>query len=134
MKKLVSIFLALALLLAVSIPAFAANLNITDLGDRDYVGYKLLNLTTSPKAEGEGYNYAYTVNAKYRTILRNEVFAANNAIAATAADVTDTQIIEYLAAQQGDSNGVYNSMRTVADRIYRAIKAANPAITPDAQT
>ena len=34
MKKLVSIFLALALLLVISVPAFAAKLNISDTGSR----------------------------------------------------------------------------------------------------
>ena len=52
MKKLVSLFLALAIVFAMSIPAFAdenTTLTITNSDGRSYVGYKLLNLTTSLK-------------------------------------------------------------------------------------
>ena len=53
MKKLVSILLALVLTLALSISAFAADATVTigDDADRDYVGFKLMNLTTSLKAD-----------------------------------------------------------------------------------
>ena len=80
MKKLVSIFLAIVMILAISVPAFAADettLTINGEAGRTYVGYKILNLTTSlktgahhPTHEGnhtdDCYNFAYTVNEKYR--------------------------------------------------------------------
>ena len=148
MKKLISIFLALALILAMGVTAFAAEdtkLTITGPADRVYAGYQLLNLTTSLKGENhhtehEGehtpdcYNYAYTVNEKYRTILqeetlsngRNELWVTNGK-PATAAGVTDAQILEYLSYQTSDNGDVYQTMRQVADRLYRAIQTAGIA-------
>ena len=52
MKKLISIFLAILMVLAISAPVFAEeNTTLTIGGEagREYVGYKLLNLTTSLK-------------------------------------------------------------------------------------
>ena len=147
MKKVVTILLALAMIMAIALPAFAENTNltITDNGDRAYVGYKLLNLSTSLKGDAhhtahEGahtsdcYNYAYTVNATYRTLLQDEVFANGGNYLweagtkpATAAEITDAQILKYLANQTSDNGDVYQTMRQVADRIYRAILAAGIA-------
>ena len=140
MKKLVSIFLALVMILAICVPAFAAeNTTLTINGEagREYVGYALLNLTTSLKTgthhtahDGDHtddcYNFAYTVNEKYRAILQEEVFGnGGNYLwdvkpnAATA--ITDDQILKYLANQTSDNGDVSYTMRQVADRLYRAI-------------
>ena len=145
MKKLVSILLAVAMILAMSIPALATTLTIDGEVGRKYEGYKLLNLTTSLKtgehhAQHEGdhnddcYNYAYTVNEKYRAILQEETFAnggnylwEGGVKPATAAGVTDEQILKYLSNQTSDNGDVYQTMRVVADRLYRAIKAAGIA-------
>ena len=142
MKKLVSIFLALVMILAISVPVFAAEnttLTINGEEDREYVGYQLLNLTTSLKTgehhathtgdhTDDCYNFAYTVNEKYRAILREEVFAnggnylwENSAKPNAATGITDDQILKYLANQTKDEGEVYHTMRQVADRIYRAI-------------
>ena len=151
MKKFVTIFLALAMILALGITAFAAEdtkLTINGEAGRVYAGYKLLDLTTSLKGEAhheehEGdhtndcYNYAYTVNEKYRAILqaevlnngRNELWVENGK-PAVAAGVTDAQIMKYLEGQTSDNGDVYNTMRQVADRLYRAIQAAG--LAPDA--
>ena len=151
MKKLISIFLALALILSMSITAFAAGngnttMSITD-GDREYNGYKLLNLTVSLKGEEhhpEGcdgnhsddcYNYAYSVNEKYRAVLQTETFynagaslwGANKP--AEASLVTDSQILEHLSKQSSDSGDVFGTLRSLADRVYLAIKTAG--IAPD---
>ena len=119
MKKLVSILLALVLTLALSISAFAANATVTigNDADRDYVGFKLMNLTTSLKADdacAEGvahteacYNYAYTINDAFKTILYD----------VTEAD-TDEGVFDYLT----DAN---TDVQATADAIYRAIKAAD---------
>ena len=148
MKKLVSILVALVIVLAMGVPAFAAEnttLNINDAGERTYAGYQLLNLTTSLKTgehnsthEGnhtnDCYNFAYTVNAKYRAILQEETF--NNGgnylwdttpKPADKTAVTDDQILKYIANQTKDNGDVYHTMRQVADRIYRAIKNAGIA-------
>lgn len=153
MKKLISILLALALILSLSAVAFAtengdATMSITG-GDRTYNGYKLLNLTVSLKGEEhhpEGcdgtnhsddcYNYAYSVNEKYRTILQIETF--NNAGAslwgankpADASGVTDEQILEHLSKQSSDNGDTFGTLRSLADRVYLAIK--NAGIAPDA--
>ena len=146
MKKALTLILALAMLFVMTIPALAEDttkLTIEDDGNRTYVGYQLLGLTTSLKtgahhAAHEGnhtsdcYNYAYTVNEDYREILQVEVFNnGRNELwvetpkPATAAGVTDDQILEYLAGQKSDNGDVYLTMRLVADRLYRAIKAAD---------
>ena len=52
MKKLVSIFLAIVMILAISVPVFAAEdttLTINGEAGRKYDGYQLLDLTTSLK-------------------------------------------------------------------------------------
>ena len=152
MKKLVSILLALALILSLSAVAFAAEngdatMSITG-GDRTYNGYKLLNLTVSLKGDehhptgcdGEHhaddcYNYAYSVNEKYRTILQIETF--NNAGAslwgsskpADYTGVTDAQILEHLSKQSSDSGDTFGTLRNLADRVYLAIKTAG--LEPD---
>ena len=82
MKKLVSILLALVMIFCLSTTAFAADttLTIEDSDGRTYNGYQLLELTTSLKTgehhtahdgdhTSDCYNYAYTVNAKYRAIF-----------------------------------------------------------------
>ena len=153
MKKIVSIFLTLALILSLSAVAFAAEnsdatMSITG-GDRTYNGYQLLTLTVSLKGDkhhptacdginhsDDCYNYAYSVNEKYRTILQIETF--NNAGAslwgsskpADYTGVTDAQILEHLSKQSSDSGDTFGTLRNLADRVYLAIKTAN--IAPDA--
>lgn len=154
MKKLVSVFLTLALILSLSAVAFAAegdtNLTITNSDGRTYNGYKLLNLTVSLKSEenhpdgcngnhtDDCYNYAYTVNGKYRTILQQNVYANAATTFWGAAGkpsdytkVTDEQILTYLSSLTSDNGDVYGTLRGVADRLYVAIREAN--IEPDAK-
>ncbi len=146
MKKLVSIFLALVMILAISVPVFAAEnttLTINGEADREYAGYQLLNLTTSLKTgthhtahdgdhTGDCYNFAYTVTEKYRAILQEEVFANGgnylwDVKPSVATAITDDQILKYLANQTSDNGDVSHTMRQVADRLYRAIQTANIA-------
>ena len=150
MKKFISILLALAMIAAMNITVFAAentSFTIDDAGqDREYLGYRLLDLTTSLKGDThhpEGcngvdhsddcYNFAYTVNPVYRAILqaetlangRNELWVGINKPTDPAA-ITDAQILEYLSYQSSDNGeGNYLTMRQVADRIYREILAQN---------
>ncbi len=155
MKKFLSILMALAMILAMSTTAFAAEnttLTINDDGNRQYAGYKLLNLTTSLKTgehhpdtcdnanhSSDCYNYAYSVNAAYREILQNEVFDnggnylwEDGTKPAVATVITDAQILKYLSNQTSDNGDVYQTMRQVADRLYRAIKTAGiPADKPN---
>ena len=154
MKKLVSILLALVMIFSLSITVFAAEnttLTITNSEGRAYVGYKLLNLTTSLKTgthhpatcdnvnhTDDCYNYAYTVNGKYRAIFQQEVldYGGNylwetTPKPATKDGITDEQILKYLSNQTSDNGDVYLTMRQVADRLYRAIIKADPTIIPD---
>ncbi len=147
MKKLLSILMVLAMILAMSTNAFAAestSVTITNSDGKTYKGYKVLNLTTSLKTgehhpntcngnhSDDCFNYAYTIaNDNYRKILQIETFDKAGASLwgsnkpATANDVTDAQILEHLSKQSGDNGDAYGTMRSVADRIYRAIKAWN---------
>ena len=146
MKKIISIFLAVVMILATSIPVFAGeNTTLTINGEagRKYDGYQLLNLTTSFKTgthhathtgahTDDCYNFAYTVNGKYRSVLQKEVFDNGGNYLwdikpTVATAVTDDQILKYLANQTSDNGDVYHTMRQVADRLYRAIKNANIA-------
>jgi len=150
MKKFVSILLAMVMIFSLSITAFAAEdttLTIEDSDGRTYNGYQLLELTTSLKTDehhtahdgdhtSDCYNYAYTVNAKYRAIFQAEVFAnggnylwEGGTKPATPDGITDDQILKYLSNQTSDNGDTYHTMRQVADRLYRAIIEAN--ITPD---
>ena len=119
MKKLVSIILALAMILALNIPAFAANtsVKINAEGDRDYAAYQLLNVTVSEiKGEHEDcdgtnhvkscYNYAYTINEDFFDIL-----------SAATSKVNETDIIEAIRNAA--------DLQTLANSIYRGIQAAN---------
>ena len=147
MKKIIAIILALAVMMCLSVSAFAedATLTIENSEGRTYVGYRLLDLTTSLKTGShhpencdgvnhadDCYNFAYTVNAKYRAILQAEVFAnggnylwTDAGKPASAAGITDDQILKYLSNQTSDNGDVYNTMRQVADRLYIAIIAEN---------
>ena len=146
MKKLFAMILALAMILCLATTAFAADNTVVTFADgeaRTYNGYQLLNLTVSLKSgehhtdhEGdhtdECYNYAYTVNDKYRVILQAETFANGrnelwlpNGKPADASGVTDAQILDYLSKQGSDNGDVFGTMRGVADRIYREILKAN---------
>lgn len=119
--KLLSMVLALALVFALALPALAATTTtITITGsnkDATYSAYRLLNLTTSEKAD-KTLNYAYTVNGTYRTILK-AVIAAATADAEDEADrlpdATDAQIIDYISAA---------NPRDFAEAVFTAINKA----------
>ena len=142
MKKLVSILLALAMILTISITAFAEDTQITfeNSDQRIYNGYQLLTLSISEKPanqhECDGtnhtdkcYNYRYEVNEQYLEILQAETFNyglnyvwTEDDKPASADLVTEEQIKEYLEKHTSDEGDVSGNMRQVADRIYRAIQ------------
>lgn len=109
-----SLALAAALALSLVIPSFAANITI-DGAASGFNAYKLLNLTTSLKtpgchADGEHnkncYNFAYTVNEKYKTILQGVVQGGGGA-------PTDREIVKYISdLTEADA------IRTFADDVY----------------
>lgn len=115
MKKFITILLALVMILAMCIPAFAEEAETTKVTittstsentkNRTYKAFKLLDLTVSHKDEGHGYNcpnkldpskphtpdcynYNYTIsNQTYRTILQKEVKEHTDASFWTAQNV-----------------------------------------------
>ncbi len=145
MKKAISILLALAMILCLGTTVLADNTAITinDEAADAYEGYKLLNLTTSLKSgshhpencdgnhSDDCYNYAYSVNEKYLAVLqketfdngRNELWLAHGK-PADFTGVSKELVIEYLNGQTRDNGDVSGTLRIVADRVYRAIKAA----------
>ena len=150
MKKFLSILMVLTMIFATTTTAFAAEdhtttVSITNANGRTYVGYQLLDLTTSLKTgehhpndcddtnhSDDCYNYAYTVNDKYTAILQKEVFDnggnylwEGGVKPANSGLITKDQILKYLSNQASDNNGTYATMRQVADRIYRAILENN---------
>ena len=103
MRKFFAMALAVVMVLSLATTAFAVDITIDDgdVKDAEYSAYKLLNATDG----GEG-KFAYTVNEKYRTALKN-VLGAN---------LTDDEIIAAIAAMKAEA------IRTFADDIYEEVK------------
>lgn len=113
MKKLFSILLALVMMMSLmSVTAFATELKInepTGMENATYAGYMILNATNN--ADNHEL-FAYTLNETYANILK------------TATDkTTEKDIVNYITALKNNADG----MRTFANDVYAAIKAANIA-------
>ena len=120
MKKFAAMMLSVIMVLALSVPAFAAEhdtvtitindpMGVMPMADepltRSYDAYKLLNLTTSQS--GDKVNYAYTLNDKYADILKELVFAENWEESLgdkpdSKDKVTQEQVIAYLGTLTSD--------------------------------
>lgn len=122
MKKVLALIMALTIVLsmAVSVSADEDTTDITINGavpGATYNGYKILNLTASLKAQNchgdikdhtaTCFNFAYTINEKYRTILVD-----------VTRGTTDKEILEYISAMTSNTDAI----RTFADDVYEAIK------------
>lgn len=117
-RKFAGALLSGLMVLGLSTSAMAADITMDGTG-QGFAAYKVLNLTTSLKAgdtHGDGghtdacYNYAYSVNAKYRTALQT---AMGNA---SASDVDIVDYIDGLSAEQ---------TREFADKLFAAIGSAD---------
>ncbi len=115
MKKLVGILLTLAMVVAMSITTFAANITIDGTGGV-YKAYKLLNATNANDATDKT-KFAYTLNDKYATILTNVTGKTDGAA-----------IVEDISSK--DVEGI----RSFADAVYGQITKSNPAINADYTT
>ncbi|MGN0133497.1 MAG: isopeptide-forming domain-containing fimbrial protein [Anaerotignum sp.] len=135
MKKLVSLVLALAMVLAMAVPSFAAgfrpaktttvyfnsgiSLFANGQSASQYDGYKLLNLTTSLKCAEDHthkstcYNYAYTINDTYADIM---VDAANAVLGGNS--VTEDNLIKAIQDMEEDT-----TLLKFANEVYKAIQA-----------
>lgn len=123
MKKVITILLALTMIFALCLPAFAADKTTVTFNsdiNREYKGFKLLNLTTSLKnpdpCGGAGhdpncYNYAFKINDDFRTALVN----------ATGETADDKIILKLENANEA-------TLRTIANAIYNEIKDSDKAV------
>ena len=113
LTKLFALALALIMVLGLATTATAATIIVDDkvVEGAEYGAYKLLNAT-----DLGGGKFAYTVNPTYRAAL----------LAAIPGDeeLTDEQIINYIAALTGDT------IQDFADDVFALIKT----MTPDATT
>ena len=127
MKKLLSLFLTLAVVLTLTVPALAVDVTINSTNDSNtdatYDAYQLLHLTTSLKC-GEThdhtescYNYSYTLNSKYQSIM----MAAAGVTTAATGKTLDQTVMDALAGMDG---------RALAETIYAAVLDAD--LTADA--
>lgn len=107
-KRVLALLAALALVLAMAVPAWAASITINGTG-KTYKAYKLLNATVS--GTGEDKKISYTVNEKYANVLK----------AATSA--TDEKGI--IKAIEGKTEAT--AIRSFANDVYAKIKAAKIA-------
>ena len=156
MKKFAAMMLSVIMVLALSVPAFAAEhdtvtitindpMGVMPMADepltRSYDAYKLLNLTTSQS--GDKVNYAYTLNDKYADILKELVFAENWEESLgdkpdSKDKVTQEQVIAYLGTLTSDikdDDGTITQIGSIHDfmvKVYKKIEAAEPAISVDA--
>ena len=62
-KKLFSIILALAMMLAMVVTASAATINITGNDGEIYTAYKVLDVSTATNDEGNVIGYSYTTTS-----------------------------------------------------------------------
>ncbi len=113
MKKIVSVVLAMVMVLAMGITAAAATITINGGADgAEYAAYKLLDATHNGSDK-----YSYTVNDKYRDVLKTVTGKTN-----------DSDIISYIADQK-----TAEQTREFADSVYSQIKE-DSSITADATT
>ena len=86
MKKLVGILLTLAMVVAMSITAFAANITINGgANGSKYAAYKLLNATDLGASK-----YDYKVNTKYEAALKDAI----KELKKSEEEVTDEEVIK----------------------------------------
>lgn len=100
MKKLVGILLTLAMIVAMSVTAFAADITIKGTG-QEYKAYKLLNATNDTT---DTTKFAYTLNDKYASILRE------------VTEKTDGAEIVKMISESADS------IQSFADKVYNKVK------------
>lgn len=136
MKRIAGFIFASVMAMSLAVPTMAADITIDGTGN-EYQAYRILNLTTSLKDENDGhdagqhtsecYNYAYTVNGKYTTVLKealpNDSSTANNDgynswDVDKNGEASEREIIGYISSLGDDSEGI----REYADAVYSGIK------------
>lgn len=126
-KKAASMMLSILMIAAMMVPAFAVDITIDGTG-MSYSAYRLLDLTTNLKANHEAhdgahttncYNFAYTVNDKYRAVLQDIAKGANK-----VGTVSDAEIIDYIEGQSTSE-----AIRTFADNVFAQVKSMDADAT-----
>lgn len=112
MKKLVGILLTLAMIVAMSVTAFAADITIKGTG-KEYKAYKLLNATNDTT---DTTKFAYTLNDKYASILRE------------VTGKTDGAEIVKVISESADS------IQSFADKVYNEVKKLDADYTTTNKT
>ncbi|MBD5585773.1 MAG: isopeptide-forming domain-containing fimbrial protein [Clostridia bacterium] len=130
-RKAAAVMFAGAMLVQMSMGASAAKLTISGQGEGSiYAAYRLLNLETTLKSDGhdahpEGkhtdscYSYAYTVNSKYRSLLRSVIDPDD------ADGPTDGEIIGYI--RDMDSEQIHE----FSDALYKSFLEDAGTWVPD---
>lgn len=102
--------------MAMSVPASAVDITVTDTqgnATKNYSAYKILDASVDSASEA----YTYHLNDTYKTILQS-----------VTGKETEDDIIAYigtLASTTGVTPGEEGNMRDFADKVYKAILAAN---------
>lgn len=101
MKKLIGVILIAIMVFVMAIPSMAANITIEGTG-KTYSAYRLLDAT-----DGGNGKLAYTVNAKYETILKESIKEVLNK--------ESTNIVKDIGALNADET------RTFANNVYKKL-------------
>ena len=154
LKKAGATALGAALCFGMAIPAFAApadSVTITMVGGSNrpmyinsangsvsghgtFGAYRIMDLKTSLKegdsCEGEHsdscYNYAYSINSKYQSVLNTVAAAADTD---GTSGVSNEELLAYLHGMTSDSDEI----RTFADSLYNQIKSMGVDATADGE-
>lgn len=100
MKKLVGILLTLAMVVVMSVTAFAADITINGTGN-EYKAYKLLNATNDTTDQTK---FAYTLNNKYASILKS-----------VTGETDGAKIVKKISESA-------DSIQSFADTVYNQVK------------
>lgn len=126
-SKIIALLMACLMILGLFTTAMAASITIDGTG-KTYVGYRLLDLTTSLKKDHEAhegvhdsdcYNYAYTANIKYRGLLIEKLGLESGA--------KDEDIVKAIE----DFKDKADDIRAFADRMYAGLRTMNHDVLAD---
>ena len=144
MKKFMSLLVVFCMVLSMSVTAFASSnptgvpvegADVTVHGTAvSYKAWRVLDLTTSLKSHAAGnpagcdgtnhvddcYNYSYTVNSKYATVLRSVITEVDPSASLTS---EDRSMVKYLSDL--DETDDADKIREFANALFEAIRDAS---------
>lgn len=138
LRKLSSFVVTVMMVMAMALPAFAVDIEITGGGaGAVYQGYRILNATVEP---GSGTGIAYTVRPEYKDILKE----AAKAVAGDSEERDEDAILDFIEKLTGGTDprtnngkGMQNKgytagnatqIRKFADEVYKRAKAAGKTL------